>query len=347
MPMRVLVTGHEGYVGSVLVPLLETHGHEVTGLDVGWFADCTIAPAGEPTSAWRVDVRDVRPEHFEHVDAVVHLAGLSNDPLGDFDPEVTHFINTEGTARVVRAAREAGVGHILLASSCSVYGPGSADAVLDEDTPPAPLTAYARSKVAAEAIVLDAATDTLRTTVLRGATAYGSSPRLRLDLVVNELVAMAVAKGVVELRSTGTAWRPFVHVADFSAAFTAVLEAAPDALRHGCYNVGSDSENYRIIDLAEIVASYTGVEVSVADDAGSDARNYRVSFARLSADLPDFRAQWTMRGGIADLVRTFQVAALDADGLAGDRYRRLPRLRSLMRSLVIDDGLRPLPAGTR
>jgi nucleoside-diphosphate-sugar epimerase len=341
--MRVLVTGHQGYIGSVLVPLLESHGHELVGLDVGWFADCTMVAAGEPPSAWRVDVRDVRPEHFEHVDAVVHLAGLSNDPLGDLDPAMTHFINTEGTARVIHAAREAGVGHIVLASSCSVYGTGSVDALLNENTPPAPLTAYARSKVAAEAIVLDAATDTLRTTVLRGATVYGSSPRLRLDLVVNELVAMAVAQGVVELRSTGTAWRPFVHVADFCAAFAAVLEAAPDGLHYGCYNVGSDTENHRIVDLATTVAKYTGVEVAVADDAGSDARNYRVSFERLTADLPDFGPRWTVLAGIDQLVRMFQTAAFDADGLVGDRYRRLPRLRRLMHEGIVDDDLRYLP----
>lgn len=339
--MHILVTGHRGYIGSVLVPSLQSRGHQVTGLDLGWFGDCTLVPVSEPPAAFKADIREISAEQLEGVDAVVHLAALSNDPLGDLDPALTESINTGGTARLVAAAGQAGVSQVVLASSCSVYGPGAGDDILDECSPPAPLTAYAKSKVDAEAIVMAAASSNMRTTVLRGSTVYGPSPRLRLDLVVNELVATAVDQGTLQLRSSGMAWRPFIHVMDFCAAFVAVLEAPPNHMNHQCYNIGSDLGNHRILDVAKLVADATGASVSIAEGAGADTRNYRVSFARLAQDFPDLRPIWTMGAGIAHLVEIMRSTAPTTADIYGDRYRRLPRLRALVAAGALDAQLRP------
>jgi nucleoside-diphosphate-sugar epimerase len=324
--MRVLVTGNEGYIGSVLVPLLHDRGHDVHGLDTGWFRECAVDTVSSvPTT--RLDVRDVQPEHLTGIDAIIHLAGLSNDPMGDVDAALTHSINAAGTAQLVYAARTAGVRRFVFASTCSVYGPGAGDALLSEEGRVAPLTSYAHSKLAAEEIVLCAQSPAFSTTVMRGSTIYGYSPRIRLDLVVNELVATAVTTGEIRLRSTGNAWRPFLHVEDFARALAAFLEATQSLAGPGRVNIGSADGNHRVIDVARLVSAATGTEISFDPSADTDHRNYRVSFERLARELPDFQCEWTMERGIRDLAERLRRAAHEGRLASLDRYYRVTHLR--------------------
>lgn len=334
--MRICVTGARGYVGSVLVPLLEHSGHTVSALDIDYFASCVLPLHGTGSAAdpptrevVRADVRDVLPLDFEGCDAVIHLAAVSNDPMGELHPQLTHEINVLGTRRVLQSAREAGVSRFVFASSCSVYGDGNGAAELDETSEPRPLTVYAQSKAESEVDVIAAADGEFRTTVLRGPSMFGLSPRLRLDLVVNELTAMAASEGVVTVRSSGIAWRPLLHVEDFAAAFMQVVEADPARLTHDRYNVGSSQETYRIIDVARAVCEITGAQLRISDSPEPDARNYRVCFRRLHTDLPEFVPQWTLPRGVAQMMRAFRKGT-DSPELGGGEFRRLPWLQSLL-----------------
>jgi nucleoside-diphosphate-sugar epimerase len=286
--MRVLVTGHEGYLGSVLVPRLLASGHEVVGLDNGYFATDTLGPVPDPAPALRVDVRDVTAEHIASVapDAVIHLAALCNDPLGDLDPDLTADVNHRASVRLAVAAKAAGVARFLFSSSCSLYGAGEDDAPLTEDANFNPLTPYGLSKIASERDLATLADDTFTPVFLRNATAYGFSPRLRGDLVVNDLVGNALLTGDVRLRSDGMAWRPLAHVNDLCAAFEALLIAPRETVRARAFNVGQTSENYLIRDVAELVADLVGGTVTFAQGGGADARNYRVSCDRIAAKSP-------------------------------------------------------------
>src|ERR1700680_2466956 len=272
--MRVLVTGHEGYIGSVLVPVLREAGHLVTGLDTGMFAPCVLGPAPAEVPTLRVDLREVRPEHCRGYDAVLHLAALCNDPLGDLDPELTYDINHRATAGLARAAREGGLPRFLFSSSCSLYGAGPGDLPLRENADFAPLTPYGESKIRSELDLRELADESFSPVFLRNATAYGFSPRLRGDLVVNDLVAHALLTGEVRLRSDGPARRPLAPVADIAAAFAALLEAPRERVHGKAYNVGMTAENYRIRDVAQIVAdAVPGSEITFADRSGPEQRN--------------------------------------------------------------------------
>ena len=340
--MRVLVTGHEGYLGSVLVPRLVDAGHEVVGLDTGLFADGTIGPVPADVPALRVDLRDVTKDHLAEVapDAVMHLAALCNDPLGDLDPELTYDVNHRSTIRLAKAAKQAGVGRFLFSSSCSLYGSGADDSPLDENAGFAPLTPYGESKILSEQDLLPLADDDFSPIFLRNATAYGFSPRLRGDLVVNDLVGHALLAGNIGLRSNGMAWRPLVHADDIASAFIALLEAPRDVVHARAYNVGHSDENYLVRDIANLVQEIVGGEVTFAEGAGADARNYRVTCDRIAAEVPEFKPQWTVRKGIEQLVENYKKYDLQLTDLFGERHQRLKKINSLHAAGRIGSDLR-------
>jgi nucleoside-diphosphate-sugar epimerase len=340
--MRVLVTGHEGYLGSVLVPILRNAGHDVVGLDTGFFVACTLGPAPEPVPILRADVRDVTADDLWTVrpDAVMHLAALCNDPLGDLDPELTYDVNHRATVRLARAAKAAGVTRFLFSSSCSLYGAGTDDAPLDESAEFAPITPYGISKIRSEQDVVQLADDGFSPVFLRNATAYGYSPRLRGDLVVNDLVGNALLAGEIRLRSDGRAWRPLVHAEDIAAAFLALLEAPREVVHARAFNVGDSAENYLIRDVAELVREVVGGTVTYATGAGADARNYRVSCDRIAEEVPAFRPRWTVRKGVEQLAEAYERHELALDDLMGERHQRLRRITALRNAGAIDEALR-------
>ena len=340
--MRVLVTGHHGYLGTVLVSQLTAAGHEVTGLDTGLFADCVLGPAPAEVPTLRLDVRDVTAEDIAEVrpDAVIHLAAICNDPIGNLDPELTYEVNHRASVRLAQAARSAGVERFLFASSCSLYGGGVEDVPLDEAAGFAPVTAYGESKILAEQDITTRATDDFSPVFLRNATAYGFSPRLRGDLVVNELVGQALITGEMRLRSDGTAWRPLVHAGDIAAAFIALMDAPREKMHARAYNVGQTAENYRVRDVVEAIQDVVGGTVSFAEGSGPDKRNYRVSCDLIAREVPGFRPQWTLRKGIEELVEAYQRFELDLADLGGERHQRLRRVQALQAQGRLDGQLR-------
>jgi nucleoside-diphosphate-sugar epimerase len=339
--MRVLVTGHHGYVGSVTARVLAAAGHEVVGLDTFFYDGCDLGHPGESVPATRLDVRDLQPQHAEGFDAVVHLAALSNDPLGDLDPELTREINLEATIALARSACEAGVRRFVFASSCSMYGAGGQEDVLDETAPLAPLTAYAESKVHSEEALSRLADQSFSPVFMRNATVYGVSPRLRADLVLNNLAAWAHTTGAIRILSDGTPWRPLVHVSDLGRATLALLEAPAELVHDQAFNIGREGENYRVRELAEIVQDAApGCSIELARTGDPDPRSYRVSFARFAQAFPDFEFRWDARKGVAELLDAYQGSGLTQEEFEGDRYVRLRRLRTLLASGALDAALR-------
>jgi nucleoside-diphosphate-sugar epimerase len=312
-------------------------GHEVTGLDTDLYEGCTFGDKPLEVPSIRRDIRDVTAEELRGFDAVVHLAALSNDPLGCLNEDSTYGINHRGSVRLAKAAKSAGVPRFLFASSCSLYG-AAGDAILDESAAFAPVTAYGRSKVLVEADVAALADDTFTPTYLRNATAYGFSPSLRADIVVNNFVGIAVTTGEIVMQSDGTPWRPLVHIEDISRAFLAVLEAPRELVHNHAFNVGSTAENYQIRDVAEIVRDVVpGVTIRYVEGAGPDPRCYRVNCAKIERVLPRATTQWTVRRGVVELYEQFLRYGLTREIFA--KHVRLARIKQLMESGAIDDSL--------
>lgn len=343
--MRLLVTGHEGYVGSVLVPMLRDAGHEVTGLDTGWFNDCAFPPRPEERSpaqvpTLRVDIRDVTYDHCAGFDAVLHLAALSDDPLGNLNPSVTYDVNYHAAVRLARAAKTAGVPRFLFASTCVMYGAGSDDWI-DERVSFAPVTPYGESKVLAERRIASLADDDFSPVFLRHTTAYGVSPMLRGDLLINNLVAFAVATGNVLLHGDADSWRPLIHVSDIARSYLAILSTGRDVWHRRAYHVGRSDENHRIADLVHLVCDEVpGAKIEFDDGPHLDSRSYRVSCDRISREIPMFRPQWTVQEGVKELAAAYQAEDLRLADFE-DRYLRIRRIRRLVADGALDLRLRP------
>ena len=338
--MKVLLTGHKGYIGTVLTPLLLANGHEVVGLDSDLYRYSTFGDGVPEIPEILKDIRDIEASDLVGFDAVLHLAGLSNDPLGNLNPDLTYEINHLASVRIAELAKAAGVERYIFSSSCSNYGAGGED-WLDESSAFNPVTPYGISKVRTEEDVTKLADDNFSPTFLRSATAYGVSPRLRFDLVLNNLVAWALTTGKVHIKSDGTPWRPIVHIEDISRAFIAVLEAPREIIHNESFNVGRNDDNYRIRDLADIVQeTVPDCEIEYAQNAGPDKRCYRVDCSKILRVLSEFKPQWNARKGAQELYEAYKRVGLTLEEFEGPRYQRIAHIRQLISNGDIDDKLR-------
>lgn len=339
--MRVLIAGDRGYIGAVLVPLVRAAGHEVSGLDLGLYEGCDLGPPPEYASERPpIDMRDVDSSVLAGYDAVLCLAALSNDPLGNLNPASTYSVNLDGTLALANAAKQAGVERFIFSSSCSLYGAAKASSVA-EDAELFPVTAYGETKVLAERGLSAMADDSFSPTYLRNATAYGASPRLRLDIVVNNLTAVATTTGEIRLESDGTPWRPLVHVEDICRAFIAVLEAPRELVHDEAFNVGRARDNVQVRDIAELVReAVPGSRLSFADGAGPDLRSYQVDFSKLVETFPNLDLRWDVQAGIEELVGAYREHHLTYEDFTSSRFVRLRRIAELLSAGELDDMLR-------
>ncbi len=333
--MNVLVTGHLGYIGTILTPLLEKKGHNVIGFDNELFKSCNYGTFSSPMQTIQKDIRDALPTDLENIDAIIHLAGLSNDPLGDLMPNVTYDINWHGTIALAKLAKQSGIKRFIFSSSCSNYGMAGENFV-DEQSKLTPITPYAVSKVKAEEELQSMADDTFSPIYLRNATAYGYSPMLRFDLVVNNLTAWAYTTGEVFLKSDGSAWRPLVHVEDIARAFVHVLEAPKELVHNQAFNVGNTDENYQVRDVAHIVKKIVpNSTIKFANGASADSRCYRVDCSKIK-NLLGFETKWDLSSGIKELFEAFQQTKLTPSEFEGRKYKRIDHLKVLLKDGIID-----------
>jgi nucleoside-diphosphate-sugar epimerase len=338
--VKVLVTGHLGYIGTNLVPMILQHEHDVVGLDSDLYGECTFAGEIYAVPNLERDVRDLEAEALEGFDAVIHLAGLSNDPLGDYEPGLTDDVNRAASVRLARLAKEAGVKRFLFASSCSNYG-ASGDAFLIESAGFNPVTPYGQSKVDVERQVAPLADEAFSPTFLRASTAYGLSPRIRFDLVLNNLTAWAYTTGQVYLKSDGSPWRPIVHVSDIALAYVAALEAPREVIHNQAFNVGTTTENYQVREIADLVRQIVpGCRIEYAPDAGPDTRCYRVDCNHIARTLHGFKPQWTARRGVEELYAAFCGEGLKLEDFEGERFKRIDHIKKLIAQGRLDKSLR-------
>lgn len=328
--MKVFLTGHKGYIGSHLCHLLKEAGHQVTGCDIGLFDGCEWDPLTQPDKTLKKDIREITPKDLKGHDCVMHLAAISNDPMGDLDPEITYSINYRASVALAEKAKAAGVSRFLFASSCSIYGKG-AKLDLDETDPVTPLTPYADSKISAEKEILSLADATFTAASLRNATAYGYSPALRIDLVVNNLLACAIARGDIRVMSDGTPWRPLIHCKDIARAFIAFMEAPKEKIQGKIVNIGGNKENYQVKDVVTYVKKYVPkANIVFTGEVGADPRNYRVSFDLLSKVLPKFSLEYNLEKGMEELFRKFRDKKFSQTDFDGDQFVRLRTLKNRM-----------------
>ena len=338
--MKILLTGSRGYIGSVMAPFLVRAGHEVTGVDTDLYRRSSFGEWNDAIETRLKDVRSLEARDLAGFDAIIHLAALSNDPLGDLNPQLTYDINHLASVRLAAMAKEAGVARFAFASSCSNYG-AAGDAPVNEESELNPVTAYGESKVRVERDVIKLADDSFSPTFLRCATAYGASPRLRFDIVLNNLVAWAFTSGKVMLKSDGSPWRPIVHIEDISRAFLAVLSVPRERVHAQAFNIGRNDQNYRIRDIAQIVKeTVPGCEIAFADDAGPDKRNYRADFSKVAELLPEFQPQWDARKGAKQLLDAYRAIGLELTDFEGPRYRRIDQIKQLMSAGELGPDLR-------
>jgi len=338
--MKVLLTGHQGYIGTVLTPMLLERGHDVTGFDSDLFRACTFAVDPVEISTIEKDTRDAVIDDVAGFDAIIHLAGLSNDPLGDYKPQLTEDINHRASVDLAKLAKQAGVQRFIFASSCSNYGSAGTEFV-DENGTPNPVTPYGKSKVDVERDVSSMADETFSPTFLRASTAYGLSPRLRFDLVVNNLTAWAFTTGQVYLKSDGSPWRPIVHVEDIARAYIAALEAERDVVHNEAFNVGTTTENYQIREIADLVqAIVPNSRIEYAANAEPDKRCYRVDCNAIARKLHHFKPQWTAKRGIEQLYDAYCRTELKAEDFEGERYKRIAHIKKMIGNGELDDTLR-------
>jgi len=338
--MRTLITGHSGYIGTVLMPRLIAGGHEGVGLDSNLYEQCTFGGSVPEVHSIRKDIRDIEPADLEGFDAVIHLAGLSNDPLGNLNPDLTYEINYRAAVNIAKMAKQVGVSRYMFSSSCSTYG-AAGDEMLTEEAKFNPVTPYGHSKVLVEQDVAAIADDSFSPTFLRNATAYGVSPRHRFDIVLNNLVAWAYTTRLVYLKSDGSPWRPIVHIEDITRAFIAVLNAPREVIHNQAFNVGINQENYRIRELAEIVKeTVPGCRIQYAKDAEPDKRTYRVDFSKIARTLPEFTPQWNARRGAQELYRAYQKYGIQLEEFEGPKYKRVDHIKQLLVDGAVDSNLR-------
>lgn len=338
--MRILVTGHKGYIGAIMVPMLIEAGHEVLGLDSDLFGGCAFMPGVQEVPEIKLDIRDVQRVHLEGLDAVVHLAALANDALSNLNPKVTEEINYTASVRLAQLAKDAGISRFLFSSSCSVYGKAG-DALVDEDAKLDPITPYTISKFSVEQELAKLADETFSPTFLRNATAYGVSPSMDFDLVLNNLVAWAYTKGYVFIKSDGSPWRPTVHIEDISRAFLAVLTAPREIVHNQAFNVGRTDENYRVRELAEIVRDVIpSARIEYMEGGRPDARSYRVNFDKIQHALPSFKPQWNVRRGVEQLYDTYRNTGFALEDFEGPRFKRVAHVKYLLSTGKLDNTLR-------
>ncbi len=344
--MRVLVTGHNGYIGSVMVPFLQKAGHEIVGLDTYLYEGCTFGNDVPDVPSIRMDLRDVTANDVRGFDAVIHLAALCNDPVGNMNPGTTYDINHHASVRLAQAAKDAGVPRFLFASSCSLYGLAGDD-LLTEEAAFNPITPYGESKILSERDIRPLADDSFSPVFLRNATAYGVSPRLRCDIVVNNLVGYAFTQGDVLIQSDGSPWRPLVHIEDISRAFLAALEAPRSAIHNQAFNVGRNEDNLRVREIADMVkATVPNCTIRYEEGGGPDPRCYRVDCSKIAAALPAFRPQWSVRKGVDELYAAYQSNGLTSAQFLGNKYLRLKQIKLLQDDGRLDDDLRWQHSGT-
>jgi len=338
----ILITGNTGYIGAVMTKFFQDHGYKVVGVDCDYYRGCDFF-SGMVKAHKQLfkDVDVLTLQDLEGVEAVIHLAALSNDPLGELNPKLTHQINCVSSVRLAKLAKEAKVSRYLFSSSCSVYGIAPGDKAINEQDKVNPLTAYAKAKIDTETEVAKLADKDFHPVFLRNATAYGLSPRLRLDLVANNLTAWAHLTGKVSIMSDGTPWRPIIHIEDICAAFLAAVKAPTEKIHNQAFNVGLDSENYRVKDIAECVrVAVLNSKVEILNTAGSDERSYRVDFSKIKNELPEFKPSWDLAKGVDQLYCAYKKYKLDKAGFDSSFYFRIRRIQQLIKENKVDKNIK-------